>query len=215
MKITRIGHAVVYIEGKKRILTDPRFSGNPAAALKPQDVNPEVILISHDHGDHGLEDAKIHVGRSRDAKVVAVYELSLDFGNRGVGGNIGGTVEVDGLKVTFTPALHSSTRGVPVGFIVHEEIPFYFAGDTGIFKDMELYAKIFKPKLGILPVGGRFTMDPEEAAIAAEMMNLDVVLPIHYNTFPVIKQDEETIKKAFKERGIDVLLLKPGESAEL
>ncbi len=216
MRITRLGHAVVYVEGKKRVITDPRFSGNPVIAKKANEVDPDIILISHDHGDHGLEDAKIHVGRTRkNAKVVAIYELSLDFGKRGIGGNIGGTVDADGLKVSFTPALHSSSRAVPVGFIVHDETPYYFAGDTGIFKDMELYAKIFKPKLGILPVGGRFTMDPEEASIAAEMMNLEMVLPIHYNTFPVIKQDEEKIKEAFKSRGIEVLLLKPGESAEI
>ena len=138
---------------------------------------------------------------------------------------IGGTVSVAGLDVTMVPAVHTSSvvendtivyLGQPAGFVVRMEDhkAFYFAGDTAAFGDMRLIAEMHAPQIGFLPIGDHFTMGPDGAALAARMLGVRQVVPMHYGTFPVLTGTPERLKKLVDPLGIDVLVLKPGETAQ-
>jgi L-ascorbate metabolism protein UlaG (beta-lactamase superfamily) len=171
----------------------------------------------------------VAVSRATNAPIVAVYELAQWFERKGLGNlqrmNIGGTVSVAGLSVTMVPAIHTSSvieneapmyLGSPAGFVVRmeNEQTFYFAGDTALFGDMRLIAEMHAPQIAFLPIGDHFTMGPEAASLAARMLGVRQVVPMHYGTFPVLTGTPERLKRLLDPLGIDVLTLKPGETAQ-
>jgi L-ascorbate metabolism protein UlaG (beta-lactamase superfamily) len=218
---TWLGHAAVEVRtpGGKVILFDPWLgnpkSPRPAAALERCDL----LLVTHGHGDH-LGDAVAIAARFRPAWP-CIHEMSLWLARQLPGGadavtgmNKGGTVEAAGLRVSMTPAVHSSGDwnmdaattlylGEPAGFVVELEngLRVYHAGDTDVFGDMALIRERFRPDVALLPIGGHYTMDPAGAAIAAELLGVAHVLPIHWGTFPLLAGTPAELEAAIGARG--------------
>ena len=226
MKITWLGHAAFLIEGSKKVLIDPFISGNPVAPVKPEDLEADVILVTHGHSDH-LGDA-VEIASRCDVPIICIYELSVFLGDKGVetiGMNIGGTLKLDdNLKITMVKAVHSAdvvenkitSAGEPVGFIVNMDgVSIYHAGDTDVFIDMKLIGELYKPKIALLPIGDLYTMGIPGALKAVELIRPEIVIPMHYNTFPAIKQNPEEFKDKAEKMGVKVVILKPGESFEI
>jgi L-ascorbate metabolism protein UlaG (beta-lactamase superfamily) len=229
LSITWLGHAtfIITTPGGKRIVTDPWLEGNPMCPPdKKRIASADVILLSHGHSDHAGD--IVGVSRSTGAPILAVYELALWLERKGLhnvqGMGIGGTVSVAGLEITMVPAVHTSSTvendttvylGQAAGFVVkmENEQTFYFAGDTAVFGDMRLIAEMHKPDIAFLPIGDHFTMGPEGAALAARMLAVRQVVPMHYGTFPVLTGTPDRLRHLVEPHGIDVLVLKPGETA--
>lgn len=227
MKITFLGHAACWIQTDGyHLLIDPFLSGNPLAAMGPEEVSAHYILVSHGHGDH-LGDA-IPIAQRTGATIIAPYELATYCARFGVQAHpmhIGGAYDFPFGRVKLTPALHGSGYvteqeeilylGHPCGFLIWAEGRcLYHAGDTGLFGDMRLIGEHHRPDVALLPIGDNFTMGPEDALRAVEMLRPQVVIPIHYNTFPVIQQNPAEF--AEKVKGLArCVLLQPGESYEL
>jgi len=212
------GHAAFEFElDNVKGLIDPWLT-NPLSPVKPNDIKDvDVILVTHDHGDHLGE--TVEIAKRTKATVIGIFELIQDLSGKGlselVGMNIGGTYIFKGLKIHMVQAFHSCNVGSPVGFIVEgKETTFYHTGDTALFSDMKLFKALYNPKIALLPIGSHFTMGPMEALKAIELLEPEVVIPMHYNTFPVIVQDPEEFKKVVKEKypNVEVVVLKPGES---
>ena len=230
LSITWFGHSTFLITtpGGKRIVTDPWLEGNPKCPPAMKKITAaDLILVSHGHSDHTGD--VVPVARATRAPIVAVYELARWFECKGLGNvqgmNIGGTIAIAGLRVTMVPAIHSSGivekdttvyLGNPAGFVVRMENDqaFYFAGDTALFGDMRLIAEMHAPQIAFLPIGDHFTMGPEAAAVAARMLGVRQVVPMHYGTFPVLIGTPERLAHLVEPLGIDVLVLKPGETAQ-
>lgn len=230
LSITWLGHATFLITtpGGKRIVTDPWLEGNPKCPPDRRKIDKaDLILLSHGHSDHS--GSIVPVSRATNAPIVAIHELSLWLEKKGLhnvkGMGIGGTQTVAGLEVSMTPAVHSSSvvegdalvyLGAPTGFVVRLEDgrAFYFAGDTALFGDMRLIAELHAPEIAFLPIGGHYTMGPEAAAMAARMLAVRQVVPMHYGTFPVLTGRPEDLERLVAPFGIDVLTLKPGQTAE-
>ncbi len=230
LSITWYGHATFLITtpGGTRIVTDPWLEGNPVCPPAMKKIAAaDLILVSHGHSDHTGD--VVAVSRSTNAPLVAVHELARWFERKGLanlhGMNIGGTVAVAGVTVTMVPAIHSSSvveqdttvyLGNPAGFVVRMENgeSFYFAGDTALFGDMRLITEMHTPRIAFLPIGDHFTMGPEAAALAARMLGVRQVVPMHYGTFPILTGTPERLKQLLDPLGIDVLVLKPGETAQ-
>ncbi|WP_062355119.1 metal-dependent hydrolase [Bacillus kwashiorkori] len=226
MKISYHGHSVVKIVSKgKTILIDPFITGNGLTDLKVEEESPDIIILTHGHGDH-LGDT-IELAKKKDALVIAVNELAVYLGWKGLkthGMNIGGSYTFDFGTVKFTQAFHSNSIemdeqnfvyfGMPAGvLLMMEDRTIYHAGDTGLFSDMKLIGDRHWIDLAFLPIGDNFTMGPEDAAYAAELLQAVTVVPIHYNTFPVIKQDPEKFIRMLKQDNGKIML--PGDSFEL
>ena len=226
MKIRWFGHSAFLIEGSKKVLIDPFITGNDKAPIKPDDIDCDIIAVTHGHGDH-LGDA-IFISKRKDVPIVAIYELAQYIASKGansVGMNFGGTYEYEGVKLTMVPALHSSgiteanfshSGGLPAGFIVDMDgKKIYHAGDTGLFGDMKLIGEIYRPDIALLPVGGLFTMDTKLATIAARWIKPKIVIPMHYNTWSPIEANPEEMRQDLEREGIKLVVLKPGEAFEL
>lgn len=217
MKITYAGHSTVRLQGTKIIFIDPFFAGNPQAPHGPEKVTKaDIIVVTHDHGDH-IGDA-LPICKFTGATLVSQFEIAKEAESVGVkaeGMNIGGAIDVQGVKIAFTEALHSSATGHPMGAVVTMDgKTIYHCGDTGLFTDMKLIGELFKPDLAFVPIGGRFTMDIPQAVRAVEFIGAPIVIPIHYNTWPIIVADpHEFAKKVGKKAR--VVVLKPAESFEL
>lgn len=224
-KLTFHGHACFTLDARDgtRVLIDPFLTGNPLADIGPDDLgNVNYILVSHGHGDH-LGDS-IAIARRTGATVVSTYEIVLFLQGKGVENahplHIGGGYRFPFGRVKMTPALHGGMvegdtgkhTTVPGGFLVTVDgKAIYHAGDTALLKDMELLSG--QVDVALLPIGDNFTMGPEDAARAVEMIRPKVVIPMHYDTFDVIRQDP----KAFAEQVgslAKAVILKPGESYE-
>jgi L-ascorbate metabolism protein UlaG (beta-lactamase superfamily) len=229
LSITWFGHATFLITtpGGKRIVTDPWLEDNPKCPPNMKRIAAaDLILLSHGHSDHTGD--VVAVARATGAQIVAVYELAMWCERKGLqnvlGMGIGGTVTVAGLRVSMVPAVHTSSAmendttvylGQPAGFVVRMENreAFYFAGDTAVFGDMKLIAEMYAPEIAFLPIGDHFTMGPEGAALAARMLGVRQVVPMHYGTFPVLTGTPDRLKELVERDGIEVLVLKPGETA--
>jgi L-ascorbate metabolism protein UlaG (beta-lactamase superfamily) len=161
--------------------------------------------------------------------VVAVYELCDWLGRRGLQNvepmNRGGSQQVAGLTITMTDARHSSGfidgeqmvyMGEAAGFVIRLEDrrTIYFAGDTALFGDMQLIGDRYKPEIAFLPIGDRYTMDPVDAARACQMLGVRQVVPMHWGTFPILTGTPEELKRLVEPKGIHVLEMRPGETAE-
>jgi len=223
-----LGHAAfeLYLDDY-RVLIDPWLT-NPLSPVTVDDYkdNVDLIIVTHDHSDHTGETIQL-LKQNRTARLVAVYELANHLAARAaaqdrvIGANIGGPFEIPGtsLRVALTPALHSSSIGTPTGAILFsKEAIVYHAGDTGLFAEMKLIGELYDIKVALLPIGGHFTMDIVQATKAVEMLRPDIVIPMHYNTFPLIKADANEFKRLVEEEKklpTKVVVLKPGEKYEL
>lgn len=226
MIVSYHGHSIVQIQTNgKTILIDPFITGNSLTDLKAENVNPDVIILTHGHGDH-LGDT-IDIAKRSGALVVGSAEISYYLSFHGInahGMNIGGAHQFDFGKIKFTQAFHSTGfvtenneiiyLGMPMGVLfMNEGKTIYHAGDTGLFSDMELIGERHPIDAAFLPIGDNFTMGPEDAAYAAKLLKAKLVIPIHYNTFPVIQQDpNQFIQLLENDNG---KILKPGESIEI
>jgi len=226
-KLTWLGHASFRLDtdGGKRIYIDPFLQGNPKTP--DSEKTPErcdVIAITHGHGDH-VADAVDISQRFPDAAIVAMIEVKDWLGAQGAnvgdipGINKGGTQEIDGIKFTLTDARHSagmpdgSYGGDAAGLVIRlDGKSVYFAGDTCVFGDMALIARLYKPDLAVLPIGGWFTMDPAEAAVALELLGNPRCLPCHYGTFPVLTGSPAELAKLTSAK---LEAIEPGESIDL
>ena len=229
VKITYYGHSAFKLSGAGvNVLIDPWLS-NPLLNTPLDKVGPvDLILVTHGHGDHVGE--TVPLARKTGATVVAIHELSQILAEQGVaqvvGMNKGGTLSAAGLKITMTQAVHSSTMAVsgkmvPAGeaggFVVEFPNGFtvYHAGDTAAFKDMELIKELYQPELAMLPIGSHYVMNPREAALACRLIRPKWVIPMHYQTFPVLTGTPEELMELLKaEPGIKVIVLQPGETVE-
>ena len=226
MKISYHGHSVVKIvtEGTT-ILVDPFINGNSLTDLKVGEEKPDIILLTHAHNDHVGD--TVELAQENGAKVIAPVELANYLGALGldaVGMNLGGAKEFNFGTVKFTKAFHSSSYTTEEGNVIYGGMPagilfkaegktVYHAGDTELFGDMELLGKRNQIDVAFLPIGDFFTMGPEDAAYAAELLKAKSVVPIHYNTFPPIKQDPQRFKEMVK--ASEVRIMKAGDSFEL
>jgi L-ascorbate metabolism protein UlaG (beta-lactamase superfamily) len=228
MKITFIGHSAFALESDDySVLIDPYITGNPAATFAPADFEPQTIILTHAHNDHVGD--TVAIAKRTDAKVIATAELANWIKSQGVNGatgaNHGGTVQFPGGSTKFVPAWHTSSYstadgvvapGVPAGHIVRfGGKTLYFAGDTCLFGDMALIGEA-GIDVAVLPIGDHFTMGPDDALRAIQFVNPAMVIPCHYNTFPLIRQDGLAFKKRVEtDTTARCLLLEPGESCEI
>ncbi len=218
------GHSAFELDvGGKKVLIDPWIT-NPLSKVKPGDIRDvDYIILTHDHDDH-LGDTFDILKNNPKAKVISTYEIAnfiaekVGDESRAVGGNMGGPMIIDkDLKVALVPANHTSTHGVAVGAVIMtSEGVIYHAGDTGITSEMALIGELYRPDVALLPIGGHFTMDHNEAAKAVELLKPKVAIPMHYGTFPVLYGDPEEFKRIVTSRGLPtkVVVLKPGERFE-
>ncbi len=227
--ITWLGHAAFKLEsGGKTVLIDPWIKGNPQCPIKVEDIAAaDLILVTHDHFDHVGD--TIAIARATGATVVAMFEVAARLQADGLpkenilyggfGRNIGGAIEIDGITLIMTHAFHSSGTGSPAGYLI--KFPggatIYHAGDTGIFSDMQLFGCIYPMHVALLPIGGVFTMDAEQAAKSLRLLKPSIAVPMHFATFPILAPDAdefvELAKKAAPE--VTVIALKPGQSYTL
>lgn len=224
-KIRWLGHSCIEIvTGGVNLLIDPFLTGNPAAAVSADDVNPDFILISHGHGDH-VGDA-IEIANRTDATVITNYEISEWLQAKGVkahGMQHGGGHRFPFGRVKLTLAFHGSALpdgsngGNPAGFLIttNDGKKIYDAADTGLFGDMALIGEE-GIDLAFLPIGDNYTMGPDDALRAVKLIKPRCVVPIHFNTFPLIEQDANAWAKVV-ENATDakVSILQPGESMSI
>ena len=215
-----IHHSCFMLEADKdSIIFDPFLDGNPEG-LTAKDIKTNYVLVSHAHGDH-LGDAYA-ISKNNGALVISTAEIATEASNNGCKSHslhIGGTHAFAFGKVRITQAFHGSgiLGGHACGFIVDfHGTTVYFAGDTGIFGDMKLLGELEKIDYAILPIGDNFTMGPSDAARAVELLGVKKVIPVHYNTWPIIKQDPNEFKNLVESKGkTKVFVVAPGESLEL
>ncbi|EKN65089.1 metal-dependent hydrolase [Neobacillus bataviensis LMG 21833] len=226
MKISYHGHSVVQIQTNgKTILIDPFITGNGLTDLKAEEVKADVIILTHGHNDHVGD--TVAIAKRNDALVVANADLTTFLSWQGVkthGMNIGGSYQFDFGRVKLTQAFHGSGYatdkneivycGMPTGILFSNEgKTIYHAGDTGVFSDMKLIGERHPIDVAFLPIGDNFTMGPEDAAYAAKLLNAKTVIPIHFNTFPPIKQDPYQFIDMLESKNGKVLV--PGEAIEI
>lgn len=228
---TYLGHSTVRCDlpGGEVVLIDPWVDQNPACPESAADFERiDAMLITHGHGDH-MADAVELALEYEPRVVVGTFELTGWMAQQGVkntsGMNLGGTQEVLGLRVTQVRADHSSGiqdgdrfvhGGVASGYVVRlpEGYTFYHAGDTALYSDMQLWAKLYRPELAFLPIGDHFTMDPKQAAMACRYLSVSKVIPIHWGTFPLLTGTPAQLEKEIAERelGCEVITLQPGDT---
>ncbi len=225
-----LGHAFFQITtpGDKVIYIDPWIEGNPSCPVSFNELKKgDLILVTHDHFDHVGQ--TIELARQTGATVIAPVETVGALKENGLpenqaifegtGMNIGGTVAVDGIKVTMTQAFHSSATANPAGYILGLEDGrnIYHAGDTGIFQSMALLAELYPLDCALLPIGGVFTMDSSQAAKAVDLMNPKKVIPMHFGSFPILEPNADRFKELVTNNNpeVEVIILEPGQEATL
>lgn len=226
MQFTYYGHACFAVEiAGKKLLFDPFISGNPLA--KDIDINAieaDYILVSHGHGDHVAD--LIQIAQNTNALLLGAYEITEWASKQGVihvhPMNFGGKKTFDWGSVKFVPAMHSSVLpdgtygGNPGGFVVStNEGNFYYSGDTALMMDMQLISRYAKLDVAIMPVGDNFTMGVEDALMAAEFVNCDKVVGVHFDTFGYIKINHEEAIKYFQRAGKSLILPEIGKTISI
>ena len=205
--------------GGATVITDPFLTGNPLAAASADEVEPDVILLTHGHADH-LGDT-VDIAKRTGATVVAIVELANEISEAGVENvmdpNFGGTVQFDWGWVKLVPAWHtavspSGTAHMPAGLLIHiGDRLIYHMGDTCLFSDLQLIARRGdKVNVALVPIGGHYTMDRYDAVTAVEFIDPGTVIPVHYDTFPPIETDAEAFKNDVT--ASEVVILDPGET---
>ena len=226
--LTWLGHAAFRIDtpGGKRIYVDPFLNGNPScpeAELEPERV--DAIFLTHGHVDHVGD--TVDLAQKFGCPVYAQVELRGWLSAQGLTENMaeaynkGGTIEWEGIKATLTDGNHSSSAndgtylGESCGLVFELEDGFklYVAGDTNVFGDMALIARIYEPEVAVLPIGDHFTMGPREAAVALELLGVKRCIPSHYGTFPLLTGTPEQLRELAP--GVEILAPEPGGSVEL
>jgi L-ascorbate metabolism protein UlaG (beta-lactamase superfamily) len=226
VKVTFIGHSCFLIEnGQDSILIDPYITGNPYARISESQKKANYIMISHGHGDH-LGDA-IDLARENDATIIANYEICIYCSGQGVGKthalHVGGGHTFSFGSAKLTIAHHGSTLGktmayggVATGIIVRTGGKIiYHAGDTGLFLDMKLIGELDKIDLALLPVGGGFTMDINDAARAIEFLNPKAAIPMHFGSIKLNEADAQFFKEHVETIGVKCIILESGENYNL
>ena len=229
VSFTWVGHGTWKVRSAKgkEILIDPWVMNNPAAREMLKTVDKcDLMLITHGHFDH-IHDA-LEIARKTKSTIVCNHEISVWLGSKGldgekiVGGNQGGTIEAEGIKVTLVHAEHSCGitedghliyGGEACGLVIEFENGFtiYFAGDTDVFGDMALIAQLSKFDVAFLPIGDFYTMGPERAAKAVELLGVKTVVPMHFATFPVLTGRPNQLQELVGP-GVKVLDIKPGDT---
>jgi L-ascorbate metabolism protein UlaG (beta-lactamase superfamily) len=225
--LTWLGHASFRFDtpGGKRVYIDPWLSNPKCPDSEKEPERVDVIALTHGHGDHVGE--TVELSKQFSPEIVAMVELKGWLGNQGAsvgempGPNKGGTVETGDVRITLVNAFHSSASddgdylGEAAGLIVRGDgMPtLYFAGDTCVFGDMALIKRIYAPDVAVLPIGGHFTMDPTEAAVALELLGSPRCVPCHYGTFPLLAGTPDELRQ--QASGVEVLAPEPGETVEL
>ena len=224
---TWLGHAAFRFDspGGTRVYLDP-WLGNPKCPEREREPERvDVIALTHGHDDHVGE--TVELAKRFSPTIVSMVELRGFLGRQGVEAdsettfNKGGTVEAGGVAFTMTDAKHSSScpdgqyGGEAAGFVIAFEdgTKIYAAGDTCIFGDMELIGRLYSPDVAILPIGGHYTMDPEQAALALELLGVTRCVPCHYGTFPLLAGTPDELRAAAA--GVEVIAPEPGETVTL
>lgn len=222
-KLTWFGHATLGLETNGfHLLIDPFFKGNPAATIQPEQATADFILVTHGHGDH-LGDT-VSIAKRTGAMVIANAEISDWCAGQGIENthaqHIGGGYHYPFGYLKLTTALHGSelpdgsSGGNPVGFLLKtvDDKKIYLAGDTGLFGDMKLIGEDGLD-VAVIPIGDNYTMGPEDALKAVKLLAPRHVIPIHFSTWDLIKQDADAwAKSVASETKTKVHVLKPGES---
>jgi L-ascorbate metabolism protein UlaG (beta-lactamase superfamily) len=230
VQVTSLGHATFKFRTpeSKTVLVDPWTFGNPLCPEELKNVrNVDLTLITHGHHDH-LGDI-FQIAADSSPEIVAVPELGKWLGSRGVKHvhtmNLGGIIEVAGVRVMMTPAAHTSSVddepfayvGVAAGFVLEfsDGSRIYHAGDTAAFSGMELIHEVYRPDLALLPMGDHHTMGPLEAAVATRLLHVGHVVPMHYGIAPESREAPAAFRGALNSRGLDgveVIEMTPGQS---
>ena len=225
------GHSAFRInDDKHTIFIDPFLTGNPVCPNPRSTVTAcNYILVTHGHADH-IGDA-LELAQEHSSTIIATWELAQWFASKGVkthAMSTGGAHEFPFGKVKMTQAIHGvgadpRPNGVtpppntPVGFLIHwnNKKWYYHAGDTALFGDMKLIGERQKIDVAMLPIGDNFTMGPEDAGVAAEFLNAQLYIPMHFNTFDVIKVDPITFQYRVEKGGRKCKVLQPGDKLEI
>ncbi|MEW5771976.1 MAG: metal-dependent hydrolase [Thermodesulfobacteriota bacterium] len=208
-------------------LIDPFLDGNPKSPDGAKAIQRcDLVLVTHDHGDHVGQ--AVDICKRTGAMLGAIVGTAGKLQQAGVpqaqviggiGFNIGGTVEAKGIRATMTQAYHSSDSGAPVGYILTlpDGFTLYHAGDTGIFAGMETWGRLHSIDLALLPIGGFYTMDARQAALACALLGCKAVTPMHWGTFPVLEADTQTFAAELAKAAPNTRLqvMEPGKPVEL
>ncbi|MEM0158431.1 MAG: metal-dependent hydrolase [Thermoplasmataceae archaeon] len=214
VKLRWLGHAAWFVEfSKEKVLIDPFLTQNSKAPIKQEDIKAaDYILVTHNHFDHVGDSYEI--SKRTGAKIVGMFELSLKAEEVGltedhfIGLNKGSQTQFGNLKIGLTAAVHSGNES---GVVVSGDgKTIYHAGDTALFGDMKFIGELYHPDVALLPIGGYYTMGPKEAAVAADLIQARYTIPMHYDTFPSIRQNPEEFKNLVKGK-TKVRILKPGD----
>jgi L-ascorbate metabolism protein UlaG (beta-lactamase superfamily) len=227
--LTWLGHAALRIDsaGGKRIYIDPFLNGNPKCPEdEKQPERVDILALTHGHGDHVGD--SVELSKRFSPQVVAQVELKGWLGSKGApldgqlpGINKGGSQEIDGIRFTLVNAFHSSGGdageylGEACGLVIRLEngTTVYVAGDTCVFSDMQLIGRIYSPDVAVIPIGDHFTMGPEEAAVALELLGTKRCVPVHFGTFPLLTGTPDRLAELAPD--VDIARIEPGESVAL